>query len=82
MLTLLCHAQARTKHCDRRGTGTHDTSLTRWTDEEARVFTMDLVQWRRAGAGAAEQQVEVPTLGEWGRFANHFAIKAFSSRPT
>ena len=80
VLTLLCHA--RPGRVLEIGTvlGHMTANLTRWTDEEARVFTMDLVQgMARAGAGAAEQQVEVPALGEWGRFANHFGMahKAF-----
>ena len=55
-------------------------NLTRWTSEDARVFTIDLVRgMSRVAPGAVEQQIEVPEHADWGRFANHFgtAHKAF-----
>ena len=48
-------------------------NLTRWTPDEARVFTLDLVQGMSGAVpGAAEQQVEVPPRGQRGRFADAF----------
>ena len=80
MLTLLCHARPRRVLEIGTALGHMTANLTRWTDEEARVFTIDLVRGMpRAAPGAAEQQVEVPGHAEWGRFADHFgtAHKAF-----
>ena len=80
VLTLLVHARPRRVLEIGTALGHMTANLTRWTDEEARVFTIDLVRgMSRAAPGAAEQQVEVPGHADWGRFANHFgtAHKAF-----
>src|SRR4051812_24897129 len=61
VLALLCHARPRRVLEIGTALGHMTANLTRWTDEEARVFTMDLVRgMSRAAPGAAEQQVEVP----------------------
>jgi hypothetical protein len=55
-------------------------NFTRWTPEDAQVFTIDLVRGMNgARLGPFEQEVEVPQHAEWARFANHFgtASKAF-----
>ena len=61
VLALLCHARPRRVLEIGTALGHMTANLTRWTDEEARVFTVDLVQGMpRTAPGAAEQQVEVP----------------------
>jgi glycosyltransferase involved in cell wall biosynthesis/tetratricopeptide (TPR) repeat protein len=80
VLTLLVHA--RPKRVLEIGTalGHMTANFTRWTSDDAQVFTIDLVRgMNRARPGAFEQEVEVPWHSEWGRFANEFgtAYKAF-----
>jgi glycosyltransferase involved in cell wall biosynthesis/tetratricopeptide (TPR) repeat protein len=80
VLTLLVHA--RPKRVLEIGTalGHMTANLTRWTTDDAQVFTIDLVRgMNRARPGAFEQDVEVPGHAEWARFANEFgtAYKAF-----
>ncbi len=80
MLTLLCHARARRVLEVGTAAGHMAANFTRWTPDDATVFTLDLVRGMpRAAPGAAEQQVEVPAHADWGRFTNHFgtAHKAF-----
>ena len=80
VLTLLSHARPRRVLEIGTGPGHMTANLTRWTPEDARVFTIDLVRGMpRIAPGAVEQQVEVPAHSDWGRFANHFgtAHKAF-----
>jgi len=83
VLTLLCHAQPRRVLEVGTALGHMTANLTRWTPDDAQVFTLDLVRGMpRAAPGAPEQEVEVPTHSDWGRFANHFgtAHKAFFIR--
>jgi len=80
VLTLLCHATPRRVLEIGTALGQMTANLTRWTPHDAVVFTLDVIRGMpRAADGAVEQQVEVPTHSEWGRFANHFgtAHKAF-----
>jgi len=80
VLTLLCHAQPRRVLEIGTALGHMTANLTRWTPDDAQVFTLDLIRgMARAAEGAVEQQVEVATHAEWGRFANHFGTghKAF-----
>src|SRR5271166_1941027 len=80
VLTLLLHARPQNVLEIGTGLGHMTANLTRWTGEDARVFTIDLVRgMSRAAPGAVEQQVEVPDRVDWGRFANHFGMahKAF-----
>jgi predicted O-methyltransferase YrrM len=67
------------RHADREaweiGTvpGHLTANLTRWTDKDARVFTIDLVRgMSRVAPSAVEQQFEVPEQADWGRFAHRF----------
>ena len=79
-LTLLVHANPRRVLEVGTALGHMTANLTRWTAGDARVFTIDLVRgMSRAAPGAVEQQVEVPSHEDWGRFNNHFgtAHKAF-----
>lgn len=60
--------------------GHMNANLTRWSPDDATVFTIDSVGgMRRAAPGAAQQQSDVPPRADWGRFADHFgtAHKAF-----
>uniref|UniRef100_UPI0013E9FA01 class I SAM-dependent methyltransferase n=1 Tax=Aquisphaera insulae TaxID=2712864 RepID=UPI0013E9FA01 len=80
ILGLLCHS--RPSRILEVGTalGHMTADLTRWSPEDAMVFTLDLVRGMpRAATGASEQLAEVPTLAERGRFADHFGTvhKAF-----
>ena len=80
MLTLLLHARPSRVLEIGTGLGHMTANLTRWTGEDARVFTIDLVRgMSRAEPGAVEQQGEVPSHEDWGRFVNRFgtAHKAF-----
>ena len=73
VLTLVCHARPRRVLEVGTALGHMTANLTRWTPDEARVFTLDLVQGMSSAVpGAAEQQVEVPPPGERGRFADAF----------
>ena len=80
VLTLLCHARPRRVLEIGTALGHMTANLTRWTPEDARVFTIGPRPWHGAGrarrgraAGRGAEQ------SEWGRFANHFgtAHKAF-----
>ena len=80
VLTLLSHARPRRVLEIGTGPGHMTANLTRWTPQDARVFTIDLVRGMpRVAPVAVEQQVEVPAHSDWGRFANHFGMahKAF-----
>ena len=80
MLTLLSHARPRRVLEIGTGPGHMTANLTRWTPDDARVCTIDLVRGMpRIAPVAVEQQVEVPAHSDWRRFANHFgtAHKAF-----
>jgi hypothetical protein len=80
VLTLLCHAAPRRVLEIGTALGHMTANLTRWSPNDARVLTLYLIPGMPcAVAGAAEQEVDVPTHSEWGRFANHFgtAHKAF-----
>ncbi|QEH37741.1 SPBc2 prophage-derived glycosyltransferase SunS [Aquisphaera giovannonii] len=80
VLTLLCHARPARILEVGTALGHMTANLTRWSPEDAQVFTIDLVRGMpRAAAGAAEQLAEVPALAERGRFADHFGAvhKAF-----
>jgi len=80
VLTLLLHARPRNVLEIGTALGHMTANLTQWTPHDARVFTIDLVRgMARAAPGAVEQQVEVPSHEDWGRFNNHFgtAHKAF-----
>jgi predicted O-methyltransferase YrrM len=69
VLTLLVHARPRRV----LEVGTALGDLTRWTTDDAQVFTIDIVQgMARAAPGATAQQVDVPGRADWGRFADHF----------
>src|SRR5271166_3133357 len=60
-LTLLVHANPRRVLEVGTGLGHMTANLTRWTGDDARVFTIDLVRgMSRAAPGAGEQQGEVP----------------------
>ena len=73
VLTRLVHVRPRRVLEVGTALGHMTANLTRWTDEDARVFTIDLVRgMSRAAPGAVEQQGEVPEHADWGRFANHF----------
>ena len=73
VLTLLCHAQPLRVLEIGTAFGHMTANLTRWTADDARIFSIDLVRGMpRARPGAVEQQVEVPAPSEWARFANHF----------
>ena len=55
-------------------------NFTRWTIDDAQIFSMGIIRgMERSASGAAEQEVDVPTRGEFARFADHFgkAWKAF-----
>ena len=80
VLTLLQHARPRAVLEIGTALGHMTANLTRWTGDDARIFTIDLVRgMSRATPGAVEQQGEVPDRADWSRFANHFgkAHKAF-----
>jgi glycosyltransferase involved in cell wall biosynthesis len=80
VLTLLVHASPKRVLEIGTALGHTTANFTRWTSDDAQVFTIDLVRGMgRARPGAFEQGVEVPGHAEWGRFANHFgaAHKAF-----
>src|SRR5271166_2038006 len=80
VLTLLLHARPRNVLEIGTALGHMTANLTRWTGEDARVLTIDLVRgMSRAAPGAVEQQVEVPSHADRGRYANHFGMahKAF-----
>ena len=51
-------------------------NFTRWTPEDARVFTIDVVRGMgRAAASAGEQRVEVPPRAEWGQLADQLGAR-------
>jgi len=80
VLALLCDAAPGRVLEIGTALGHMTANLTRWTPDEACVFTLDLIRGMpRAAPGAAEQEAEVPAHSEWGRFANHFGTghKAF-----
>jgi hypothetical protein len=66
VLTLLVHARPNRVLEIGTSLGHMTANLTRWTPEDAQVFTIDLVcGMNRARPGAFEQDVEVPVFGEW-----------------
>ena len=71
VLALVCHARPRRVLEIGTGSGHMTANLTRWTHEEARVFTMDRSvrgMGRMAPARTYQQQVEVPwARGQWMR---------------
>ncbi len=73
VLTILCHARPRRVLEVGTALGHMTANLTRWTPDDALVFTLDLVRdVARLAPGAAEQEVEVRPRSERGRLANHF----------
>jgi hypothetical protein len=73
VLTLLVHARPRRVLEVGTALGHMTANLTHWTPEDACIFTIDIVRgMARAAAGASEQQVEVPSRADLGRFADHF----------
>ena len=64
----------------RHGVGHMTANFTRWTVDDAQIFSMGIVRgMERSAPGAAEQEVDVPTPGDFARFADFFgkAWKAF-----
>ena len=48
-------------------------NFTRWTLDDTQIFSLGIVQgMERSAPGAIEQQVDQPTRGQFGQFANHF----------
>ena len=85
VLTLLCHARPRRVLEIGTALGHMTANLTRWTDEEARIFTMDLIRgMARAAVGAAEQRVDEPgpASGAFSRIISARPTRRSSSRPT
>jgi len=80
VLTVLVHVNPRRVLEVGTALGHMTANLTRWTGDDARVFTIGLIRgMSRAAPGAVDQQGEVPSHEDWGRFGNHFgtAYKAF-----
>ena len=73
VLTLLVHARPRRVLEVGTALGHMTANLTRWTGDDAEIYTIDIVQgMAKAAPGASAQQVEIPGRGDWGRFADHF----------
>src|SRR5262245_41807913 len=73
VLALLVHARPRRVLEVGTALGHMTANLTRWTLDDASIFTIDSVRgMTRAAAGAAEQQVEMPSRADLGHFADHF----------
>jgi len=73
VLTLLAHARPRRVLEIGTALGHMTANFTRWTLDDAQVFSLGIVQGTdKAAAGAPEQQVEHPTRNEFARFADHF----------
>ena len=48
-------------------------NFTRWTIDDAQIFSLGIVRgMERSAPGAAEQEVDVPTRGQFARFADQF----------
>ena len=73
VLTLLAHARPRRVLEVGTALGHMTANFTRWTIDDAQIFSMGIVRgMERYAPGASEQQVDVPTRGEFARFADHF----------
>ena len=73
VLTLLAHARPRRVLEIGTALGHMTANFTRWTIDDAQIFSLGIVRgMERSAPGAAEQEVDVPTRGEFARFADHF----------
>ena len=73
LLTLLAYARPSRVLEIGTATGLMTANLTKWTHEDAQVFTMSLVQgMSRLSTHGDEQAHETPSRGDLGRFANYF----------
>ena len=80
VLRLLAHARPRRVLEVGTALGHMTANLTRWTLDDAQIFSLGLVRGvERTAPGAAEQMVDEPTRGQFARFADHFgkASKVF-----
>ena len=80
VLMLLSHARPRRVLEVGTALGHMTANFTRWTVDDAQIFSMGIVRgMERSAPGAAEQEVDVPTPGDFARFADFFgkAWKAF-----
>ena len=73
VLTLLAYARPRRVLEIGTALGHMTANFTRWTIDDAQIFSLGIVRgMERSAPGAAEQEVDVPRRGEFARFADHF----------
>ena len=73
VLTLLNYARPRRVLEIGTAMGHMTANFTRWTLDDTQIFSLGIVQgMERSAPGAIEQQVDQPTRGQFGQFANHF----------
>ncbi len=73
VLTLLTYARPRRVLEIGTALGHMTANFTRWTLDDTQIFSLGIVQgMERSAPGAIEQQVDQPTRGQFGQFANHF----------
>ncbi len=73
VLTLLEFARPRRVLEIGTALGHMTANFTRWTLDDAQIFSLGIVQGTvRSALGAPQQQVDVPTRGEFAQFADHF----------
>ncbi len=73
VLTLLNYARPRRVLEIGTAMGHMTANFTRWTLDDTQIFSLGIVQGMgRSAPGAIEQQVDQPTRGQFGQFANHF----------
>ena len=73
VLTLLTHARPRRVLEIGTALGHMTANFTKWTIDDAQIFSLGLVRgMERTAPGAAEQSLDEPTRGQFARFANQF----------
>ncbi len=73
VLTLLTYARPRRVLEIGTALGHMTANFTRWTLDDAQIFSLGIVrETERAAPGAPQQQVDAPSRGEFARFADHF----------
>ena len=73
VLTLLNYARPRRVLEIGTAVGHMTANFTRWTLDDTQIFSLGIVQgMERSAPGAIEQQVDQPTRGQFGQFANDF----------
>ena len=73
VLRLLAHARPRRVLDVGTALGHMTANFSRWTIDDAQIFSLGLVRgMERTAPGAAEQMVDEPTRGQFARFADQF----------